>query len=613
MKGFLRWLRAEWDRALGAVLILAGGVCLVVTYTAVANDRFVAEQMAELASGGLGGLFLVAVGVMLRLQADHHDEWRNSTASRRPCGARPGPSRPRSWRPRRRRRSPVLAGAGMVVAAVVIALGYHQAAGTGDVADATTGLGISVAGLVLAGLVVGLAQLVSRSRLAVRKAQLLGAWFWPRPPALAGGGNADGFVLTAPGLTRSHHDGCPTLAAPSRSGPPGRRQRPPHRLPDLRSVVNDLLPYLVIGVTTGAVFALASMGLVVTYTTSGVFNFAHGAVGMFATFIFQELRSAHGWPTPLAMAAAILVVAPLLGVLIDRVLLARLQGAPAATYVVVSLGLLVALESTAVAVFGGQTRQVAPFFPTGSFELAGVQVGYDQAWVVAIAVLAAVGLGAFFRFTHLGLQTLAVVGDPDLTELVGTNARAVTTFSWLLGSSFAALSGVLFAPVVGLDAVLLTLLVVQAFGAAVVGRLRSLPLTNLGGLRIAIAAALSTSYAASNPSLVGLPSSLPFIVLFGVLVASPKGFFAEVAAKTGSGRATRASRRPPCRFRWSGGTRRTAPALPTARWRSWRRTRRHHALATQRRTDEQSPRAARKPPQGNAARDQHRSLRAHRP
>lgn len=300
--------------------------------------------------------------------------------------------------------------------------------------------------------------------------------------------------------------------------------------------MNDLLPFVVIGVTTGAVYALASMGLVVTYTTSGVFNFAHGAVGMFATFMFNELRAGHGWPTPLALAVAVLVVAPLLGVLIDRLLLGRLQGAPAATYVVVSLGLLVALQSAAVAVFGGQTRQVPPLFPSGSFELVGVRVGYDQAFVVAISLLVAVALAAFFRFTHLGLQTLAVVGDRDLTELVGTNARAVTTFSWVLGACFAALSGVLFAPVVGLDAVLLTLLVVQAFGAAVVGRLRSLPLTNLGAYGIAIAAALATKYAATNPTLVGLPSSLPFIVLFGVLVASPRGFFAEIRREGRVGR-----------------------------------------------------------------------------
>ncbi|MGH9002014.1 MAG: ABC transporter permease subunit, partial [Acidimicrobiia bacterium] len=128
--------------------------------------------------------------------------------------------------------------------------------------------------------------------------------------------------------------------------------------------MREYLPFLVIGLTSGSIYAIAAMGLVVTYKTSGVFNFAHGAVGMFATFIFHELRTAQSWPTPLAFAAAVFVVAPVLGVLIDRMLLSRLGGSSAATYVVVSLGLLVALQSTAVAIFGGETRQVAPLFPT---------------------------------------------------------------------------------------------------------------------------------------------------------------------------------------------------------------------------------------------------------
>src|SRR5439155_15026325 len=245
-----------------------------------------------------------------------------------------------------------------------------------------------------------------------------------------------------------------------------------------------LFPFVIVGITTGAVYALASMGLVLTYTTSGVFNFAHGAIGMFATFIFYQLRVDAGWPTWSAVGVAVLVVAPVMGVVVDRVLLTRLQGASAATYVVVSLGLLVALQSAAVAIFGGETRQVPAIFPTRGFEVSGVRIGYDQTIVVVIAVVAGLALAAFFRRTHLGLATRAVVGDRDLTELVGTDARAVTTFSWVLGSAFAALSGVLFAPVVGLDAVLLTLLVLQAFGAAVVGRLRSLPLTNLGAYGI---------------------------------------------------------------------------------------------------------------------------------
>ncbi|HVW35633.1 MAG TPA: ABC transporter permease [Acidimicrobiia bacterium] len=312
--------------------------------------------------------------------------------------------------------------------------------------------------------------------------------------------------------------------------------------------MRSLVPFIIVGITTGAVYALAAMGLVLTYTTSGVFNFAHGAIGMFATFIFYELRVDAGWPTGLAVAVAVLVVAPVLGVVVDRVLLTRLEGASAATYVVVSLGLLVALQSAAVAIFGGETRQVAAILPTSGFEVSGVRVGWDQAVVVAVAVAAGLALAAFFRATHLGLATRAVVGDRDLTELVGTDARLVTTFSWVLGSAFAALSGVLFAPVVGLDAVLLTLLVLQAFGAAVIGRLRSLILTNLGAYGIAIVAAVSTKYVARTPALIGLPSALPFIALFFVLVASPRGAFAAVTgertARSGAPGSGAAARRP---------------------------------------------------------------------
>jgi hypothetical protein len=234
MQNLVWWLRAEWDRILGTILVLAGGLCLFATYQAVANDRFVAEQMADLASGGLGGLFLLAVGIMLRLQADLHDEWRKldrieaalrGTPLPDPAellaGARQGTAGVQPQRElqpalaqdgdRRRRLPGLVGGIGLALAAVVVALGYDRAAGSGDVAAATSGLGIGVAGLLVAGAAVGGTQLIGRNRLAVRKGHLLGPFLRPAPatPALAG---AAGFVLVAPGLTRFHLDGCPTLS-----------------------------------------------------------------------------------------------------------------------------------------------------------------------------------------------------------------------------------------------------------------------------------------------------------------------------------------------------------------------------------------------------------------
>lgn len=292
--------------------------------------------------------------------------------------------------------------------------------------------------------------------------------------------------------------------------------------------MKNYLPFIVIGLATGSVYALAAMGLVVTYTTSGVFNFAHGAVAMAAAFVFYSLRVDYGWPTWLAVAVAVLVAGPAIGIIIDRVLLRRLNGAATSTYVVVSLGLLVGLQGLAIVLYGPATRNVAPILPHSSFRLPGVNVGYDQAIIVAIAATAGLGLLLFFRRTQLGLQTRAVVDDPELTDLMGGDPGRITTISWVLGCSFAALSGVLLAPLLGLDAVLLTLLVIQAFGAAAIGRLVSLPLTYVGALGIGVAASLSTKYVAHHPSFAGIPTSLPFIALFVVLVISPKGSFAEV-------------------------------------------------------------------------------------
>jgi branched-subunit amino acid ABC-type transport system permease component len=292
--------------------------------------------------------------------------------------------------------------------------------------------------------------------------------------------------------------------------------------------MRDYLPFVITGLATGSVYALAAMGIVVTYTTSGVFNFAHGTIGMVAAYAFFELREQHGLPTWLAFGLAVFAIGPLIGALIDRVLLRRLHGAATATYITVSLGLLVLLQGGALAIYGPATRTIDPIFSQATFRILDVTVGYDDVTLMAIAAVGALALFVFFRRTHAGLQTRAVVDDPELTALVGTPPARVTTLSWMLGCTFASLAGVLLAPVLGVDSVGLTLLAIQAFGAAAVGRLVSLPGAYLGALAIGVAADLSKKYVVSHPLLSGLPTSLPFIVLFGVLLLSRPGTFAEL-------------------------------------------------------------------------------------
>jgi hypothetical protein len=77
--------------------------------------------------------------------------------------------------------------------------------------------------------------------------------------------------------------------------------------------VTELLAFTIVGIVTGSIYAVAASGLVVTYTTSGVFNIAHGAIGMFMAFVYWQVRFDWGWPTPLALAFVLLFAAPLDG------------------------------------------------------------------------------------------------------------------------------------------------------------------------------------------------------------------------------------------------------------------------------------------------------------
>jgi hypothetical protein len=235
------WLRAEWDRVLGTALIVVGAVLLLVTYQGVANSRFVADQASYLASGGLGGLFLLAVGAMLRIQADLHDEWRKldrieaalrgealpdpeAVLAAAVAGALPAPpvvSRGEpvpagasavgltlDWKANGLRRPLGLAAVSLAVALAVTATGFQHSANSGVPDRAFGGLATGVAGVALAALVVGAYTLALRRRLGGRKVALLAGWL---APAGAAESPVPGVVVVGDGLSRFHTEGCPTL------------------------------------------------------------------------------------------------------------------------------------------------------------------------------------------------------------------------------------------------------------------------------------------------------------------------------------------------------------------------------------------------------------------
>ena len=260
----------------------------------------------------------------------------------------------------------------------------------------------------------------------------------------------------------------------------------------LASVHWGLLPgYTVIGVTLGGIYALAAIGLVLIYRVSGVLNFAQGAVSMFSAFVAYQVSTVMGAPGPVGLLAAI-VAGGGLGYVIERFTIRPLAGRSALNKVVVTIGWLLVLQ-TAAGLIWGQTAYHRPDnafgLPTSGFTFPGtsVVVGWQQLSTVLVALTLAFVTAAVLRWTTFGTSMRAVADDPDSARLWGINVNRVMAVSWIGGSAMGAIAGVLITPQINFDPISLTIVVIYAFTAALIGRLTSLPWTVVGAFFLGLA------------------------------------------------------------------------------------------------------------------------------
>ena len=291
-------------------------------------------------------------------------------------------------------------------------------------------------------------------------------------------------------------------------------------------MLSTFLPFIVVGITTGAVYGLAATGLVLTYKTAGIFNFAYGSIAALSIFVFFFLHDQHGWPWPLAALICLGVLAPIEGLLMER--LARaLDRAGVEVRVVATVGISLVVLGIGTLWYGQNQTIIPSFLPTTSVHVLGVNVSYSQIIVTVLSVVLTGALYLFFRRMRAGIAMRGVVDNPPLLALTGESPVRVRRWAWLIGSVFASLSGLMLAPALSLDALIITMLVVQAFGAAAIGYFSNLPLTFIGGLIVGVAGALATKYVVQVPLLAGLPASLPFAILFVALMATPRRLLLE--------------------------------------------------------------------------------------
>ncbi|MET0909573.1 MAG: ATP-binding cassette domain-containing protein [Ilumatobacteraceae bacterium] len=300
--------------------------------------------------------------------------------------------------------------------------------------------------------------------------------------------------------------------------------------------MTQYVTFMLLGLGNGAVYAALAVALVVCYRSSGVMNFATGALALQAAYTFAYLRQGqflnplppfaplidlHG-PVPFVPAMLIAILFEgLIGILLWLVVFRPLRRATPVAKAVASLGVATLLTALVAQRAGSTQILVAPIFPRGIYTLFGdITVPADRFWLALTVVLIALVLGAFYRFTRFGMATRAA-SETELGALVsGVSPERVALANWAISAMVAASAGILIAPIVPLVPGTYTLFIVPALAAAVLGQFSLFIPAMIGGFAIGLlqseAVFLQTRF--SWFPKVGVAELIPLLLVFVVLV-----------------------------------------------------------------------------------------------
>ncbi len=300
--------------------------------------------------------------------------------------------------------------------------------------------------------------------------------------------------------------------------------------------MSEYFVFFILGLSTGAVYAALTVGIVVTYQGTGVINFAAGSMVTVPLFVYDDLRngkltlplpwvpSVHVGTTPTWAAVLVaLLVAALLGALLEVAVSRPLRRAPVLAKVVAAVGVMLTLQAAVALKYGTEPRPLETVLPSGSVTIAGVAVPKDRLWLVGITIVAGATLAIWLRRSRAGLAVRAAAENERAAAFARLSPNTLGMLTWTLAGVFSTLILVLAGPAIGvLDPTNLTLLVVPALAGALIARLSSVWVGLLGALVLGVVNSESQFMSQTKawwPSWAkqGLTDAVPFVVVVIVL------------------------------------------------------------------------------------------------
>ena len=288
--------------------------------------------------------------------------------------------------------------------------------------------------------------------------------------------------------------------------------------------MSEFFQQVVAGLGSGAIYGALALALVLIHRATGVINFAQGEMAMFTTYIAWTLTENHGWSYWPAFVVT-LAFAFVLGVGVQRVVIAPVANASVLTIVIMTIGLVLTFNGLASLIWSAEIRAFPSPFPNDTWQIGGVSISQQDVGTFAVVLALVALLWAFFQFTKVGLALRASALNPDASRLVGVRVGWMLAIGWGLAAVLGAVAGMLAAPTVLLDPNMMQAILIYAFAAAVLGGIDSPLGAVAGGLLLGVGLNLIGTYS----DFVGADLKLPvaLLIILVVLLVRPAGLFGK--------------------------------------------------------------------------------------
>jgi len=310
--------------------------------------------------------------------------------------------------------------------------------------------------------------------------------------------------------------------------------------------MSSYLLFLILGLGSGATFAILGLGLVLKYRSGGVVDFAHGAIAMWIAYVFVNLRTSGILPFPViviphqitldpagvntTLAIVIsLVYAAILGAILYLLVYRPLRSAAPLTRICASVGVMLAFQAVAILNFGTESKTTPTFLPSTPVTIGGLTFPSDRIFFTGIVLVLAVVLALVYRYTRFGLATRAGAENDRGAALIGISADRVALANYVIATMLAGAAGILIAPIANLDPTSYTLFIVPALGIALVGRFESFWVVALAGVLLGMGQSEIIKFQSQWSWFPAgdVPDALPFILIITTMALRARSLLAR--------------------------------------------------------------------------------------